>query len=81
MTEQQLRAANGSSLHVEWRGLRDWERVTGTITALLFRRNNGVETLSVEITDVYSKNSKMLCRPEDIYPLGTADEWKSILGG
>ena len=81
MTEQQLRAANGSSLQVEWRGMRDWERAKGTITALLYRKSNGVETLSVELTDVSSKNHKILCRPEDIYPLGTADEWKSILGG
>lgn len=81
MTEQQLRAANGSSLQVEWRGLRDWERVTGTVTALIYRKRADEELLTVELTADTSPNHKMTCRPEDIYPLGTADDWKSILGG
>lgn len=81
MTEHQLRAANGSNLLVEWRGLRDWEKVTGKITALIYRRTIDKESLTVEITGSTSPNHKMICRAEDIYPVGTADEWKSILGG
>ena len=81
MTEQQLKAVNGSNLHVEWRGIRDWERSRGTVTALIYRKSSGVENLTVELTALTSNNHKIICRPEDIYPIGTAEEWKSILGG
>lgn len=81
MTEQQLRAINGSKIEVEWRGLRDWERVKGIVTALIYRKSNGQELLTVEVTGAATPNSKIICRPEDVYPLGSAEIWKSILGG
>lgn len=81
MTEEQLKQAVGTSLRVEWRGLRNWERVTGTISALIYRRHADMLLLSVEIADSVSPNHVLICRADDVYPLGTTNDWQTILGG
>lgn len=81
MTEEQLKQTIGTSLQVEWRGLRDWERATGTVTALIYRKQADKELLSVELADSVSPNHVLICRADDIYPLGTSEEWQTILGG
>ena len=81
MTEEQLKQVNGTSLQVEWRGLRDWERAKGIVSALIYRKQGNESQLSVEITANTSPNHVLICRPEDIFPIGSADEWQTILGG
>lgn len=81
MTEHQLRLANGTELRVEWRGIRDWEKARGRVTALIYRRRDERDILSVEITQDSSPRSVVICRPEEIFPVGNMAEWQSILGG
>ena len=81
MTEEQLKQVNGTSLQVEWRGLSDWERAKGIVSALIYRKQGNESQLSVEITANTSPKHVLICRPEDIFPIGSADEWQTILGG
>ena len=79
MTEQQLKLVNGTDLTVEWRGQRDFEKALGHVTALIYRRRENRDILSVEITQESSPKSVIICLPEQIYPIGKAADWQNIL--
>ena len=72
MTEQELKQANKTKAPVEWRGMRDFERAQGQVTALIYRFIDGKEVLSAEITAFTSPRHILFCKPEDLYPLSIA---------
>ena len=68
MNEAELKNANRTKDLVEYRGGHDYLRSLGRVTALIYRCEDGLETLSVEITSHSTSRNKVICRPEEVYP-------------
>lgn len=65
MDKETARAALRSGCPVAWRGKMNYERMTGTLTALTLRFIGNEYVLSAEITDPRTHNT-MMCRLEEI---------------
>lgn len=65
MDKETARAALRSGRPVAWRGKMNYERMTGTLTALTLRFIGNEFVLSAEITDPRTHNT-LMCRLEEI---------------
>lgn len=65
MDKDTARAALRSGRPVIWRGKMDYERATGTLTALILRYVGEEFVLSAEITDPRTHNC-VVCRLEEV---------------
>ena len=68
MSENELKTANRPQALVEYRGPHEYLRSLGRVTALIYRCEDGLETLTVEITSHSTSRSRMICRPDEVYP-------------
>lgn len=65
MDRQTAEYALRSGRPVTWRGKMDYERMTGTLTAIIMRHIGGRDIVSIEITNPVSGNSNTV-RVEEV---------------
>jgi len=65
MDSQEMKLALRSGRPVSWRGKMDYERATGTLTAIILRHINGRDILSAEITEPRTRRV-VICRADEV---------------
>ena len=65
MDSQEMKVALRSGRPVTWRGKFDYERATGTLTAIILRHINGRDILSAEITEL-TRGCIVTCRADEV---------------
>ena len=66
MTHEELKTALRTKTTVMWRGKTDYEKVIGSITAIIYRHLHGQSSISAELTSYGCPRSVVICSPEDL---------------
>ena len=66
MTEAELEQALVTKQPVIWRGRMDYETMTGQVTGILRRHEDGKDILSAQITSIMGTPCVMFCRPSQL---------------